>query len=134
MRKKSVHFLAAGMVMMLFGITMVAVGTINNYLTINFRVDKLFIGFCASVLAAGILIGSFTFGPIAERFGYKPVMLGGVLLVILGITGITFSVRVNLVPFMFFVMGLGGGSINGVTNMLVADLYPQNSSAYLSLL
>lgn len=134
MRKKTIQFIAAGLVMMLFGITMVAVGTINNYLTVSFDVDKLFIGFCASVLAAGILVGSFTFGPLAERYGYKPVMLGGVLLVILGIMGITLTDQVNLVPYMFFIMGLGGGSINGVTNMLVADVYPENSSAYLSLL
>ncbi|WP_234408867.1 MFS transporter [Marinilabilia salmonicolor] len=134
MNKKTVRFIAAGLVMMLFGITMVVVGTINNYLTVRFGVDKLFIGFCASVLAAGILTGSFAFGPVADRFGYKPVMLAGVLLVILGILGITFSGYVFIVPYMFLLIGLGGGSINGVTNMLVADIYPENNSAYLSLL
>ncbi len=134
MNKKTIRFIAAGLVMMLFGITMVVVGTINNYLTVQFGVDKLFIGFCASVLAAGILTGSFSFGPIADRFGYKPVMLAGVLLVIIGILGITLSGSVFPIPYMFFLIGLGGGSINGVTNMLVADIYPENNSAFLSLL
>ena len=134
MKKKTIQFIAAGLVMMLFGITMVVVGTINNYITIRFQVDKFFIGFCASVLATGILTGSFTFGPVAERYGYKPVMLGGVFLVILGIWGITQTETVGYVPYMFFTIGMGGGSVNGVTNMLVADVYPENNSAYLSLL
>ncbi|MGQ1891169.1 MFS transporter [Thermophagus sp. OGC60D27] len=134
MKEKTIQFIAAGLVMMLFGITMVVVGTINNYLTVNFGVDKFFIGFCASVLAAGILTGSFSFGPLAERYGYQPVMLGGVFLVILGIWGITQTETVRFVPYLFFAIGLGGGSINGVTNMLVADVYPENNSAYLSLL
>lgn len=134
MDKRIFQFVATGLVMMLFGITMVVVGTINNYLTVTFNVDKLFIGLCASVLAAGILTGSFLFGPITDRFGYKPIMLLGVIIVILGIAGIIVVKRVDVIPYIIFVIGLGGGIINGVTNVIVADLYPNDSSAWLSLL
>lgn len=134
MNKRTLQFVATGLVMMLFGITMVVVGTINNYLTVTFNTDKFFIGFCASVLAAGILTGSFLFGPVTDRFGYKPVMLFGVIMVIAGITGIIFAEAVGIIPYLFFMIGLGGGVINGVTNVIVADIFPENSSSWLSLL
>ena len=120
--------------MMLFGLTMMAVGAINNYLTFTFDVDKAFIGLCASVLAAGVFVGQFSFGPVVDRVGYKPVMLAGVVLVGFGLTGVVLSEIIFLIPFFFFLIGLGGGTANGVTNLLVADLYPGKSSAYLSLL
>jgi len=134
MQKKTIQFLVAGQVMMLFGITMMAVGTINNHLTVTFDVDKAFIGLCASVLAAGVFVGQFSFGTVVDRLGYKPVMLAGVVLVTIGLTGIILNDLVGIIPFLFFLIGAGGGTANGVTNLLVADLYPGKSSAYMSLL
>ncbi len=134
MDRKKVQFVVTGLVMMLFGITMVVVGTINNFIMVEFGVDKLFIGLCASVLAFGILLGSFVFGPVADQFGYKPVMLAGVVLILIGMAGIINTSVVPLIPYLFFLIGLGGGMINGVTNVIVAALFPDNSSAYLSLL
>lgn len=134
MNKKTLRFVAAGLVMMLFGITMVVIGTINDFLTSKYQVDKLFIGFCASMLTSGILVGSFTFGSIVDRFGYKLIMLVGVLVVILGIEGIIYINITSVIPYLFLLIGLGGGIINGVTNVVVADIYPHNTGAYLSLL
>ncbi len=134
MNKRTRQFIATGLVMMLFGITMVVVGTINDFLTSEYRVDKLFIGFCASMLTSGILAGSFLFGSAAERFGYKRIMLLGVLMVIAGIAGIVQLGHIAVIPYLFLLIGLGGGIINGVTNLVVAVLYPVNTGAWLSLL
>jgi len=134
MNKKTLQFIAAGTVMMLFGFTMVVIGTINDFLTIEYKVDKMFIGFCASMLSFGILIGSFTFGSIVDRFGYKWIMLLGVLMIFCGIEGIIYTHATLLIPYLFLLIGLGGGIINGVTNLVVADIYPQKTSSYLSLL
>lgn len=131
---RKLQFWATGLVMMLFGITMVVVGTINDFLTTTYHVDKIFIGFCASMLTAGILIGSFTFGAIVEIYGYKPVMVLAVILVIVGIEGINYAPDVSVVPYLFFLIGIGGGVINGVTNVIVAILYPENAGAWISLL
>ncbi|MGV8094770.1 MAG: sugar MFS transporter [Mangrovibacterium sp.] len=134
MSKTTLQFTATGLVMMLFGITMVVVGTINDFLTSEYQVDKLFIGFCASMLTSGILAGSFLFGSAAERFGYKRIMLLGVLMVIAGIAGIVQLGHIAVIPYLFLLIGLGGGVINGVTNLVVAVLYPVNTGAWLSLL
>lgn len=134
MHKKKVQFVVTGLVMMLFGITMVVVGTINNFLMVDFGVDKIFIGACASVLAVGILLGSFLFGPVTERYGYKPVMLVGIFLILAGLTGTIYNNLILIFPYLFLLIGFGGGMLNGVTNLLVSALYPENNSAYLSLL
>lgn len=134
MNKRNLQFIASGLVMMLFGITMVVVGTINNYLTLEFDADKTFIGYCAAVLALGILGGTLVFGPVSDRYGYKPVMLAGVLMVAAGLAGITATGIRGIIPVLFFITGAGGGMLNGVTNVVVARIFPQNSSAWLSLL
>ncbi len=134
MSKKAAPFIVTGAVMMLFGITMVIVGTINNFLTEEYKADKLFIGFCAAVLAFGILAGTLLFGPLADRLGYKPLILAGILLVGAGLFSITITPTLTAIPYLFFVTGTGGGILNGVTNLVVARLFPNNSSAWLSLL
>jgi MFS transporter, FHS family, glucose/mannose:H+ symporter len=134
MNKRNLQFIAAGLVMMLFGITMVVVGTINNYLTVEFGADKVLIGYFAAILALGVLAGTLAFGPIADHYGYKPVMLAGVVFVAAGLAGITALGSLKAVPWFFFLTGAGGGMLNGVTNVVVARIFPENSSAYLSLL
>ncbi len=134
MNKKTALFITTGLVMMLFGVTMVVVGTINNYLTVELKAGKAIIGICASVLASGILAGTFVFGPVADRKGFKLLIVSGILMIMAGIAGIIFSRDISFVPYLFFLIGLGGGMINGVTNLIVANIYPENSSAWLSLL
>jgi MFS transporter, FHS family, glucose/mannose:H+ symporter len=134
MDKRNLQFIAAGLVMMLFGITMVVVGTINNYLTVEFGAGKVLIGYYAAILALGVLAGTLAFGPIADHYGYKPVMLAGVVLVAAGLAGVTASGSLQAVPWFFFLTGAGGGMLNGVTNVVVARIFPENNSAYLSLL
>ena len=134
MDTRKLRFFVTGLVMMLFGITMVVVGTINDFLTSTYQVDKIFIGFCASMLTTGILVGSFTFGAIVEFYGYKPIMILGILFVIIGIEGIIYAPYVSVIPYLFLLIGVGGGVINGVTNLIVAILYPENAGAWISLL
>jgi fucose permease len=61
-------------------------------------------------------------------------MLSGLLLAIAGITRIVYTPLVIYVPAFFFFIGAGGGAVNGAANMLVANIFPKNNSAYLSLL
>lgn len=54
MQLKTKQFWVAGLVIMLFGITMVVVGTINNFLVVEFGVDKFI------YVIAALLLGLFT--------------------------------------------------------------------------
>jgi MFS family permease len=118
----------------MFGITCVAIGTISEYLTNSFSVDKIFIGLLASLFATGALIGSVSFGPIVDRFGYKFILIISLLFLLSGFEVISRTNQLNVIRTMVFLFGLGGGIINGATSALVSDLYAEKKGAYLSIL
>jgi len=134
MYNKNLLFLAACLAMLLFGIACVAIGTINEYLTSTFSVDKIFIGLLASAFAAGALIGSVSFGPIVDRFGYKIIMVVSLLFLFSAFAIIGRTDQLVIIQAMIFLLGLGGGIINGATSALVADLFTEKKGAYLSFL
>ncbi|MDP3642218.1 MAG: MFS transporter [Bacteroidota bacterium] len=134
MHNKNFLFLAACLAMLLFGIACVAIGTINEYLTSSFSVDKIFIGFLASLFAAGALIGSLSFGPIVDRFGYKIIMVVSLMFLLTAFEIIARTNQLIIIRAMIFLLGLGGGIINGAASALVADLFTEKKGAYLSFL
>ncbi len=134
MHNKNLLFLAACVAMLLFGIACVAIGTINEYLTSSFLVDKIFIGLLASLFAAGALIGSVSFGPIVDRFGYKIIMIVSLLFLFTAFEVIGRTDQLTVIQAMIFLLGLGGGIINGAASALVADLFTEKKGAYLSFL
>lgn len=134
MYSRNLLFMAACVAMLLFGVACVAIGTINAYLTNSFSVDKIFIGFLASMFAAGALIGSVSFGPIVDRFGYKGIMIVSLLFLFSAFEVIGRTDKLIIIRMMIFLLGLGGGIINGATSALVADLYTAKKGAYLSFL
>ena len=134
MYSKNLLLLAACLAITMFGITCVAIGTINEYLTRSFEVDKIFIGLLASLFATGALIGSVSFGPIVDRFGYKIILIVSLVLLLVGFEVIGRTANLNMIRAMVFLFGLGGGVINGGTSALVSDLNPDKKGAYLSIL
>ena len=134
MYNKNLLLAAACAAIVMFGITCVAIGTINEYLTKSFEVDKIFIGLLASLFATGALIGSFSFGPIVDRFGYKIILVVSLLFLFVGFEVIGQTTNLNVIRAMVFLFGLGGGIINGGTSALVSDLNPDKKGAYLSIL
>ena len=134
MYNKNLLLVAACLAITMFGITCVAIGTINEYLTQSFEVDKIFIGLLASLFATGALIGSVSFGPIVDRFGYKIILIVSLVLLLVGFEVIGRTSNLNMIRAMVFLFGLGGGVINGGTSALVSDLNPDKKGAYLSIL
>lgn len=134
MHNKNLLFLAACAAIMLFGIACVALGTINQYLTATFSVDKIFIGLLASLFAGGALAGSVSFGPIVDRFGYKVLMIVSLTLLLVAFQTIARTSELGVIQIMIFLLGLGGGIINGATSALVADLFVEKKGAFLSFL
>jgi fucose permease len=134
MHNKNLLFMAACAAIMLFGIACVALGTINQYLTTTFSVDKIFIGLLASLFAGGALAGSVSFGPIVDRFGYKVLMIVSLTLLLVAFQTIARTSELAVIQIIIFLLGLGGGIINGATSALVADLFVEKKGAFLSFL
>jgi MFS transporter, FHS family, glucose/mannose:H+ symporter len=75
MYKKNIVFAAACIGMLLFGIVMISLGTINAYLSEKFSLDEIQIASLAALLPFGILAGSLVFGPIVDRYSYRVVLI-----------------------------------------------------------
>lgn len=106
----------------LFGVSMVIIGSILPMLKLRFGMSDLEAGSLFSILPIGLLIGSVTFGPIVDKFGYRWVLSVASLFLSLGFFGIAHAQSLNLLRVCIFFFGMGGGAINGGTSALVSDL------------
>ncbi len=120
--------------MLLFGIVFLSLGSVNNMLVERFHLDDNGIGTLTALLPFGILAGSLIFGPIVDRFGYKWMLISCALLVAAGLEGMAFARQQGFVQFCVFLIGFGGGVLNGATNALTADVSEGERGAKLSLL
>lgn len=127
-------FAAACLGNLIFGIVITVLGTILPSLIARFAVDKTLAGSSLTVLSVGILFGSLAFGPVADRYGYKGLMLASAGMVAAGLQALAFAPSYELVLAAVLFVGFSGGVINGATNALVSDISTRSRSADLSIL
>lgn len=127
-------FIAACSGMLIFGVVMTTFGSVLPDLMKTYDLDKVTSGFIASSLSIGIMVGSIFFGHLADRYGFKIILISNICFVVLGLEMLAYSnSQVLLYPAVFFI-GLGGGMLNGSTGALVADISGQKKGARLSTL
>jgi MFS transporter, FHS family, glucose/mannose:H+ symporter len=127
-------FIAACLGMLLFGICLITLGSLATDLRIKFSLDGIASGTLFSILPVGILSGSFVFGPICDRYGYKWLLIAACLGMFAGFQGIAYASSLTILKIGIYIFGVGGGVINGATNAVVADISATNKGANLSLL
>jgi len=76
-----------------------------------------------ATLSIGIFIGTVTFGPISDKYGFKELVIIGSLMTLAGIQGLANLNTMSLLHVSILVLGTGSGIINGTTNTIVAELY-----------
>lgn len=134
MYQKKVVFLSACLGMLLFGVTLITLGSILPELTIRFNLTPANSGALLTILPIGILGGSLMFGPFCDKYGYKYLLILSAIFIGLGLQGVAFSSSFTLLRISIFLFGFAGGCINGATNALVADISDHAKGANLSLL
>lgn len=127
-------FVGACMSLLIFGMVAVTLGSVLPEIVIKFEASQLAAGVLTSLLPIGIMIGSLLFGPIADRYGYKELLIICCLFILLGLEGIAFGQSWMIIQLSVISIGLGGGALNGATNALIADISEGERSAKLSLL
>lgn len=120
--------------MLLFGIVFLSLGAANNMLADRFQLDANSIGTLTALLPLGILLGSLVFGPVVDRCGYRWPLIVASLVVGIGLEGMAFGDSERMIQGFVFMIGLGGGVLNGATNALAADVSEGDRGANLSLL
>ncbi|MEX2235318.1 MAG: MFS transporter [Cyclobacteriaceae bacterium] len=134
MRSTRVIFICACLGMLLFGSSLITLGSVAAPLREKFQLDAITSGTLFSILPIGILVGSLLFGPFSDRYGSKVILLLSCLFIFAGFQGIAYASSLNILKICIFLFGLGGGMINGATNAVVADISATNKGANLSLL
>lgn len=120
--------------MLLFGMGLITLGAVVPELKEKFLLDEEDAGTLFSILPIGILAGSLLFGPVADRYGYKWLMVISCMAMGAGFEGIAYSPSLFSLKIAVFVFGFGGGVLNGATNAMVADISAGTKGANLSLL
>lgn len=134
MYKKNLVFIAACLGMLLFGISLITLGSLATNLQQKFNLDGIASGTLFSILPIGILTGSVFFGPICDRYGYKRLLVLACVAMFAGFQGIAYASTLGLLKLSIYFIGVGGGVINGATNAVVADISEKNKGANLSIL
>jgi MFS transporter, FHS family, glucose/mannose:H+ symporter len=134
MYRKKLVFWSACTGMLLFGISLITLGSVAPDLKEKLGLTEIASGTLFSILPLGILAGSLIFGPVVDRYGYKILMWISCLLLALGFEGIAWSQDTGLLRIFIFIVGISGGTINGATNALVSDISEHDKGANLSLL
>jgi MFS transporter, FHS family, glucose/mannose:H+ symporter len=122
--------------MFVFGIVMALLGAVLPALGGRLRFDVADIGTLFLVMNFAMLVCSLIAGVAMDRFGTKPPMFVGPLLVAAALSLITRAgVFADLLPAVAL-LGFGGGALNASTNTLVADLHEDagRKSSALNLL
>lgn len=134
MYNRTANFIIAGAGMLLFGITLITLGSVLPDLKIKFGLNDVAAGALFAILPFGILAGSLLFGYFCDRYGYRYLLAANCLLIALGLAGIAYLKSITLLQCCIFGFGFGGGCVNGATNALVSDISKKNKGANLSLL
>jgi len=134
MYKRSQVFAAACMSLFIFGMTVITLGSLMPSLIEKFGAAELNDSILVSVLPIGMLAGSFIFGPIADRYGYKMLLIISITISAIALEGIAFTESPFILYACIFFIGFGGGIINGGGSALVSDISEENKGANLSIL
>jgi MFS transporter, FHS family, glucose/mannose:H+ symporter len=106
--------------MFIFGIVMALVGAVLPEKSVNLgQSGTLFL-----VMNLCMLLCSFGLGPLMDRFGLKPPLLVGPLLVGAALMVVAAGNSYGSLLAAVGLLGTGGGALNGATNTLIADLNP----------
>jgi fucose permease len=127
---------AAYLAMFVFGIAMALIGAILPVLSERLRFDLAQVGGLFFVMNLCMLLCNLGLGPLMDRFGLKPPLVLGALLVAVALAGIAAAAEFRHLTFGVALLGIGGGALNAAANVLVADLHddPRRKGAALNLL
>src|SRR5512133_2000877 len=128
--KSNVSVLIAGFAgMSFFGVAFVVMGAVLPSLISKFGLDTAQASTIAGLLPLGVLLGSVIFGPVIDRYGYKKLIITSTLITVTGMEMLALCTTISAVRMSIFIIGFGGGILNGLSNALVSDVSTDKTRA-----
>lgn len=122
MKSKTITFISVFIGILLFGVSMVMIGSVLPLLKLRLGLSDIVAGGLFSILPFGLLIGSIYFGPVSDKYGYRWVLATASLFLAIGFVGIAHAMSLWLLRVCILFFGVGGGVINGATSALISDM------------
>lgn len=123
----------SGLSLVILGIITAGIGpTLPNFATNNAS-SLAAVGGILSVMFFGGLLTQLVGGPITDRFGDRPVMIIGLVVMALGIAGVAASPVLALTLACAGLAGMGRGFIALSSHLVVARVYEDSTSAFNAL-
>lgn len=94
-----------------------------------FASDVASVQLTLSVFLAGFACGQIVYGPLSDRYGRRPVLLGGLLLFCVGSLGCVFAESIDRLILARFVQALGACAGPVIGRAVVRDLWGASESA-----
>ncbi|HSU75779.1 MAG TPA: MFS transporter, partial [Burkholderiales bacterium] len=94
-------------------------------LAAEFRVDAARVQHTLSAYLLGLAIGQLGFGPIADRYGRKPPLLGGLVVFTLASVGCLLAGTMEDFVVLRFAQALGGASGMVVIRAVIRDKFDE---------
>lgn len=85
-------------------------------------------------LSSGLVVASLVAGPLLDRLGKRPVLIGAVALIVASLTAFTQAFSLAPMLVLAFAMGAGGSALVTGAHALIADLNADHRPAALNLL
>ena len=122
--------------MFVFGIVMALLGAVLPDLSARLQFSLASVGTLFLVMNFGMLLTSLFVGAAMDRFGMKPPLAAAPWLVAAGLLIVAAASSYKALLPAVALLGIGGGALNGATNVLIADLHddPRRKASALNLL
>jgi fucose permease len=122
--------------MFLFGIVMALLGAVLPALSLRLRFGLAQVGTLFLVMNLCLLVASLALGPLMDRYGTKPPLVTGPVLVGAALAVLAAAGAYGQLLWGVALLGVGGAAVNSAGNTLIADLHhdPHAKNAALNLL
>lgn len=117
-----------------FGIYSAGLGPVIQELADRIGSTPAAIGIIFTAIYAGSLLTQITSGFLTTKFGRITIMTISIFLITLGLLGLVNVKSLGLLVSFCFVIGLGHGGLDMISNLIVSQAYPEKSVAFLNIL